>query len=469
MNMRLRLILAFVLVVVVGITGMLVFIRADTAENVRQFMYRGGMIGAEGLVSRLEEYYSTNGSWQGVEFLFGPGGMMPGMGRNRGGGMMGHQRIRLAAPEGRILYDSDPGGTEFPGLSPAEMQSAIPLNGPLGETAGYLMINGGMNVLTADAVPLIERLNQAALRAGGIALAAALVLALLLAAGLLRPIHNLTIAAEHLAEGDLNTRVPVRGHDELSTLARAFNTMTESLQQSEERRKAMTADIAHELRTPLSVQRAQLEAIQDGIYPLTIENLQPVLDQNEMLSRLVDDLRTLALADAGELPLERVWVDLNRLLDRSLTRFKATAEAKKIIFSLETQQPGAECPGVWGDPVRLEQILNNLLSNAIRHTPEGGQVRLEMSCYPDWLELRVRDSGKGIPPDAMPYVFDRFYRASRSRTRDEGGSGLGLSIARQLALAHGGTLVAENYPAGGAVFTLRLPVQPGERNREDED
>jgi two-component system, OmpR family, sensor histidine kinase BaeS len=260
-----------------------------------------------------------------------------------------------------------------------------------------------------------------------------------------------------MTAGDLAQRVPVRGSDELATLARTFNSMAASLQGSEERRQAMTADIAHELRNPLSVQRAYLEALQDGIYPVTPENLQPVLDQNILLSRLVEDLRTLALADAGELKLEKTEVDVNSLVACVLERFKLLAENRRIVVSMNLEKTAGQSPKVWGDPLRLEQILSNLMSNALRYTPEGGSIAVGISPVQDRVEIGVHDSGPGIPQEALPHVFERFYRADRSRSRDEGGSGLGLAIARQLALAHGGELMAANDPRGGALFILRLP------------
>jgi signal transduction histidine kinase len=220
----------------------------------------------------------------------------------------------------------------------------------------------------------------------------------------------------------------------------------------------MTADIAHELRTPLSVERAHLEALQDGIYPLTPENLGPILEQNGLLTRLVEDLRTLALADAGQLPMQRVPTDLPALLGRVVSRFEPQAITREIALELS---PGPDArvpfPRLALDPARIEQLLGNLLANALRHTPVGGKIRLDISSSPAAVQVTVRDTGPGIPEDALPHIFERFYRADRARSRAEGGSGLGLAIARQIAQAHGGSLTAANHPQGGAIFTLSLP------------
>jgi two-component system sensor histidine kinase BaeS len=286
---------------------------------------------------------------------------------------------------------------------------------------------------------------------------------------LMRPVRELTLAARRLGERDLSQRVRVSGKDELAELALTFNRMADSLQQAQENRRALTADIAHELRTPLAVQRANLEALQDGVYPLTPENLAPVLEQNLLLTRLVDDLRTLALADAGQLTLERTPTDLVALVERMVERFQPQAAPRSIALRLDAPSAtSTEYPLLTVDPQRVEQILSNLLSNALRYTPDGGQIAIGFvltgglsgvrtsGSSKSSVQISVRDSGPGIPPEALPHVFERFYRVDRSRSRAEGGSGLGLAIARQLAEAHGGTLTAANHPQGGAVFTLSL-------------
>jgi len=217
----------------------------------------------------------------------------------------------------------------------------------------------------------------------------------------------------------------------------------------------MTADIAHELRTPLSVQRANLEALQDGIYPLTQENLAPIIQQNRLLTKLVNDLRTLALADAGALEMERVQTDLTKLIARICSDFEpAFAEAGiKLSFT-----PEAGIPLLNLDPARINQVINNLLQNSLRHTPKGGRVEVKLDREPGTTVIRIRDTGEGIPEEALPLLFERFYRSDQARSRDTGGTGLGLTIARQLVEAHHGSLTAANHPDGGAVFEIRLPA-----------
>jgi two-component system OmpR family sensor kinase/two-component system sensor histidine kinase BaeS len=458
--MRFRLFLSFAIIVLVAITTMLAIALLGAANEVRAFMFRGGMSGIEGLVGALEDYYVSNGSWQGVEALLADSGAWRGhgmggfgMGSQGMGGMM-DQRLLVADAQGRLVADSQ-GGNIGIKLSQAELDSGIALEAN-GQVVGYLLPEGGMAFSRGNEAQLISRITHAARIAGLVAGGASLLLALVLSYRLLRPIQALTRAAEQMARGDLSQRVPVHGDDELALLGSTFNRMAESLQDAEESRQAMTADIAHELRNPLAVQRASLEALQDGIYPLNPESLAPILDQNVLLSRLVDDLRTLALADAGQLKLENVPTDLAALVQRVVERHIPQAATQQV--EITNQKPATLLPLLLLDPLRVEQILGNLLSNALRYTPPGGRIEVNLAQALSQVMLTVHDSGPGIQNEALPYIFERFYRADRSRSRAEGGTGLGLAIARQLARAQGGDLTAANHPKGGAVLTLTLPA-----------
>ncbi|MCL4560802.1 MAG: ATP-binding protein [Chloroflexi bacterium] len=451
--MRLRLILSFLLVVLVAIGGITYFARQSTSREVQAFMFQGNMTDANEVVSILENYYNQNGGWAGVDSIIssstGAGRFGQGM-----GGMMG-QRIQITDAAGNIVADSANSPTTGT-VSAAVLSQALPLHDAQGKLVGYLLASSGVAFQAGQGTQLINRLNQAALQAALFAGGIALIVALLLSFSFLRPVDQLTRAAKAMAKGDLAARVPARGNDEMAVLGRAFNQMADSIQKAEASRRSMIADIAHELRTPLSVQQAQLEAFQDEIDPITPDNIHNVLEQNHQLVRLVDDLRTLALADDGELRIERVPTDLAILVQTALERFGATANQRRIRLEFECSSKDG-CTKMNLDPGRIEQILNNLLSNALRHTPEQGEICVRLVCSSQAAELSVRDSGTGIPAEALPHIFERFYRAERSRSREEGGTGLGLAIARQLARLHGGDLTAANAPQGGALFTLRLP------------
>jgi len=453
--MRLRLFLSLMIIALVSIASGVVIARQGAVNELRGYMFRGGMYGAERLVAELEEYYATHQSWEGAQSLVdgSPGGRGQGMGGPGRMGMMS-QRLQVTDLLGNVVADSQgiPSGSK---LSNQELEPAIALHAG-SRTVGYLVAEGGMTFGQTDEAFLAGRISRAALIAGLLAGGLSLILALLLAYTLGRPITELTRAAEKMAGGDLSVRVPVRGKDELALLGKTFNRMAGTLQQAEDSRRAMTADIAHELRNPLAVQRASLEALQDGIYPLSSENLAPVLEQNHLLNRLVDDLRTLASADAGRLMLEFSPTNLQNLVSQVIQRDAPQAAAHSV--NVRLNPPSSPIPLVPLDPLRIEQVLGNLLSNALRYTPGGGFIELDIVQERSTIRLSVHDSGPGIPVDSLPYVFERFYRADKSRSREEGGSGLGLAIAQKLAQAHGGSLTAANHPQGGAVFTLTLPI-----------
>jgi len=456
--MRIRLIFSFILIVLVSVTGVVLIARTGAASEVRAFVTQGGMGRLDDLTSQLEEYYKVHNTWDGVDSLL-ENPLSPGQGRRGGmgqseqgymGGMM-NQSLRLADKDGNIIADNQ--NTATGKLSPEELVLSIPLEVDK-KTVGYLVTESAMLFTTSDESFLVSRLTRAAMIAGLIAGGVSLLLALYLTYRLFKPVRELTYAAQRLTQGDLTGRVKANSSDELGQLGRTFNQMAESLQKAQESRRAMTADIAHELRTPLAVQRANLEALVDGIYPLTKENLDSVLEQNHLLNRLVDDLRTLALADAGQLYLEKTTVNLSEIVENIADRFKPQAGAARVEIVV-FKEPGEYMASL--DSGRIEQILNNLLSNALRYTPQGGHIQIRQVSTAGNVSVSVHDSGPGIPAEALPNVFERFYRADKSRSRNEGGSGLGLAIARQLALAHGGSLTAENHPQGGAVIILSLP------------
>jgi len=271
------------------------------------------------------------------------------------------------------------------------------------------------------------------------------------------PLADVMTAADAVAEGDLSVRVEVPQHSsgEFERLAKSFNRMIEELERSDRQRRNLTADVAHELRTPLHIIQGNLEGVLDDVYEPTDEHIQATLEETQQLSRLVEDLRTLSLAEAGQLPL--VWepVDVAELLADVHTSFSGQAEAAGIDLRVEI---GDDLPTITGDVGRLDQVLGNLVANAVRHTSAGGQIALGAESIEGGVRIRVRDTGEGIPAEDLPHVFDRFWKGDRSRTRASGtGSGLGLAIARQLVQAHGGCIGVESKVGQGSTFTIELP------------
>jgi signal transduction histidine kinase len=267
---------------------------------------------------------------------------------------------------------------------------------------------------------------------------------------LVAPLGDLIEAAESVEAGNYGTRVRQRGPRELRALARAFNAMSERLETSEEQRRRLLADVTHELRTPLTIMQGNLEALLDGVYPADTSHLEPILDETRVLSRLVDDLRTLSLAEAGALTLHREPTDVAELVADAVASFRTKANGAGI--ALGSQVEGV-LPQTDVDPVRMREVLSNLLSNALRYTPRGGSVRVGASASDGQLRVSVRDTGPGIAPELLPFVFDRFYKSEESR-----GAGLGLAIAKSLVVAHGGEIGATSVLGQGTEMTFTLPV-----------
>ncbi|MEW2487980.1 ATP-binding protein [Streptomyces sp. NPDC048411] len=287
----------------------------------------------------------------------------------------------------------------------------------------------------------------------GVALAAVLG-ALLLSRAVLRPVRAMTHAAKGLGEGDLGRRVPVSGRDEIAQLGRAFNRMADSIQAGEERQRRLTGDIAHELRTPLANLRGYLEALRDGIVEPTPDLLDSLHEEALLQQRIVDDLQDLALAEAGALTYHRREVDLRELLDAGRTAHRAQAETAGVAVELE-----APCQVyVTADPDRLRQVVGNLIGNALHATGPGGTVTLALIRRGEQAVVEVRDTGKGISAQDLPHLFDRFWRADPSRGRATGGSGLGLSIARQIVTDHDGGIDVHSTVGLGTTFTITLPA-----------
>jgi signal transduction histidine kinase len=270
--------------------------------------------------------------------------------------------------------------------------------------------------------------------------------------GLAEPVDDLVAAAGRVEAGDYDVEVRERGPREARTLARAFNQMSVRLAATERERRGFLADLTHELRTPLAVVRANTEAIADGVYPADPTHLAPILDATTTLERLVDDLRTVAQAEAGVLELRRESLDVGAVLVDATAGFASEAAERGVRMATDVPD---DLPPVEADPVRVAQIVGNLLANALRHTPSGGIVIVAAQPAADAgnVTVVVRDTGPGFPPDVLPRAFERFAKGPGSP-----GAGLGLAIARDLVVAHGGTIEARNLPTGGAEIRFDLPA-----------
>ncbi len=272
----------------------------------------------------------------------------------------------------------------------------------------------------------------------------------------LRPVTVLTAAARHLGEGNLSQRVPEGGHGELGLLSDTFNTMAEGLEKAEKQHRNLMADVAHELRTPIFNIQGRLEAIADGVFEPDADTINSIYQQVKHLNNLVEDVRTLALAESRKLQLDIQPHLITEVLERCVEDFRAQAELKGISLTL-LKDTGI--PPIPVDRTRISQVVYNLLQNAIYHTPSGGEVTVSVRKIDhEKIGVSIADTGSGIPEESLPFVFDRFYRADQARAIDTGGSGLGLAIAKELVEAHGGIISADNNTDKGSSFMFELPV-----------
>jgi signal transduction histidine kinase len=302
------------------------------------------------------------------------------------------------------------------------------------------------------------------LLAGALAAGISLVVARWLARGMTQPLRDMAAAAHRMETGDYSTRVHTRSRDEVGQLAAAFNRMSAELQNLEQSRRDLVANVSHELKTPIAAIRAHLENLLDGVEHPDPHTLQVMLSQTERLSRLIEQLLELSRLESGELPLQREDVPLAPLVTQVLSEIDVARSDSGVAVQSELPE---DLPAVDADRERVHQVLYNLLDNAVRFTPSGGAVTVSAQRHNGSVEVRVADTGVGIPPEHLPRLFERFYRADPARSREDGGTGIGLAIARSVVEAHGGHIRAESELGKGSVFTFDLPVASTARNRRD--
>lgn len=452
LSLRTKIILAFSTVVVAAIAAIVLFSNLDSQNQMRTYINRGGLYGLTDLVSQLETQYANKGSLDGAETILASYRFRG----NRRNGQGGNPSLTLVDGNRTVLWSSA-GREEGAALDKEDLEEALKLNNADGEAIGYLVVENQAEFQADEISPFITRMREVVLYAGLLAAFAAIILAIFISNRLLRPVKALTAASNALSTGNFDTRVDVSGNDELAVLGKTFNRMAERLQLAEERKTTLTADVAHELRTPIAVQKAQLEAMIDGVLPVTPENLETAVKQTDMLSRLVDDLRLLAMADAGEIRFEYRETSIPGLIDQVVAQFQARLSNDRTSINLDIAVE--KLPKVITDPDRVMQILNNLISNALRYGQKAGTIHIQTGVEKDRVFISVRDEGGGIPDSALPHLFERFYRHEKARSRETGGTGLGLAISKKLAVLLGGDLRGENDPRGGAIFTLELPIQ----------
>jgi signal transduction histidine kinase len=452
---------ALVLVTLIGVGLSVVIPTVVTVRSFERFVQSSRVTEREAVVEALTIYYEEQGSWEGLSILVGPRSdrMGHGMGPMMAPGMPGTWTFQVADEDGIVIVSprAESLGDQ---LSRSQLLDSMPIEVD-GREVGFLLPATPVNFFREPEEAFLRRLRETIVPVGAAACAIAILLGLFLTWQLTDPLRKLKAAAQGIAGGDLSQRVDIKSKDEIGELGRAFNDMAENLSRAEELRRNMTADIAHELRTPLSVIRANLEAILDGVFQPTKENVTSIHKEAVLLSRLVDDLQELALAEAGQLRIEPEITDLSSLIERVLAGVAARAKSEGVAV---VEDLASDLPSVSVDSQRIGQVLSNLVDNALRYSSEGDTVTVRAGETADAVQVDVVDQGPGLSPEELALVFERFYRGDRTRSRATGGAGLGLAIVKQLVEAHGGRVWAESTEGQGATFSFTLPVQGREES-----
>jgi len=451
---KIALSLLLVVAVSVGLTAYLTHHR--TTREFSDFMSESRALYLERTEERLKDFYTENGSWFGVQSMLES---LP---------TFVNDRLILADSSGTIIGDTN---AEWLG----ETVQSVGLSNPIsivvsGQEAGkFYLLSSGMFIVqfipssgTLPAQPppssperdFLSRVSRSLLIAGVVGAMVAIFLGLLLTRQFTKPIRALKKGAARIASGDLSYRAEVKSGDEFGDLARSFNSMAASLDSSEQSRRRLFADIAHELRTPLSVIEGTVDAMLDGVYEPNPDNLNSIREETEVLTRLVAELRDLTLAESGQLRLVVEPTNLAELVQRRVSQAGVIARGKNIALKTEIAE---NLPQIEVDGRRIEQVVANLLDNALNHTPSDGTVTIAVSPDKDGILTSVMDTGEGIPAEHLPYIFERFYKVDDARSRKTGGAGLGLAIAKQMVELHGGRIWVESEVGKGSKFSFTLP------------
>jgi signal transduction histidine kinase len=446
MKLAFKLTLSFLLVSLIAIGLAAVFIWQATSVEYNRYLQDQRQIN---FVDASTLFYQQNNSWVGVGKALQQQGILPPPAQP-GGSKQPPPPFALVNQNRFVIIDS--GGYLKGDQLPF---SALTNGNPIkvdGVVVGTVVNTGQPLVRNAVEQKYIDGVNRALLIAALGGMLIALILGILLARTLTRPVKELTSATRAMASGKLEQRVPVHSQDELGQLASSFNKMSADLELSNQSRRQMTADIAHDLRNPLTVIGGYLESLIDGKLKPTPERFVTMYGEVQNLQRLVDDLRILSLADAGELVIDYQSVMPSELLKRVAAAYQHQADLQKINLKVEVERG---MPDINIDIVRMEQVLGNLVSNALRYTPEGGEIQLFAVQDQKNISLIVQDNGSGISPEVLPHIFERFYRGDHSRNGKE--SGLGLAIARSIVELHGGNISVSSIPGNGSRFLITLP------------
>ena len=436
-----RLSVTFAVIILVTVGTIYLFVSERIADEMEYYERISAQYRSDQIRSKLYLHYLDKGSWEDVQSVVEALGVSG-------------TRIILVAVNGTVVGDSK---IELLGMNYTDSQEN-PLEMTLrGKLLGRLYISSDPKAepYVAPFLRLSTSINRFLLLGGSLAIVIALILTFVLARRMTSPIGALSKAARKLGRGDLSQRVQLQGKGEVAAMAQAFNTMAADLEHAEQLRRNLVADVAHELRTPLSNIQGYLEAIRDRVMKPNAATILSLNEEVALLSRLVNELQELSLAEAGELKLIYQAEDITKLIKQAVTPLQPKLAAKEISLSFDLPD---NLPLVNIDWQRVNQVLHNLLENAVAYTHKGGTINVAAAKQGDWVEVSVSDTGEGIPAEDLPNIFERFYRVDKSRARVTGGSGLGLTIAKRLVEAHGGTITVQSKPGKGSRFSFTLPI-----------
>ncbi|MCK4777333.1 MAG: HAMP domain-containing protein [Actinomycetia bacterium] len=437
-SFQFKIFISFLIGILIAVATIAYWARYSTKSQFDKYLERSGEAETR-IVEDLTSFYKSQGSWDGVTSL------VSGIFSDYGVG------IQLADENGNIIAQSGRMGMMGMGMSRSQ---PIPVDG---KTVGTVFIGAtGMPRHSMMERNFITDVNRSLYLAVIVAFIFSFILSYVISRKIVVPVRELSEAAEKLAHGEFSQRVNVRTNDELGELAETFNFMAKKLEDNERTRKNMLSDIAHELRTPITTLRGNLEGFMEGVIPPDKEKIAEIHEEVILLSRLVDDLRELSLAEAGELKLHLTLFNLEEIIEKAVKAFTQVSKDRKVKIKIKTKKPLSE---VKGDVQRLGQALRNLLSNSLAHTAKGGKVEIRAEEVDGKIKIEIEDNGSGIKEEDLPYIFERFYRAEKSRSHKEARVGLGLAITKEIIIAHGGEIEAESEEGKGTLIRFYLPIE----------
>jgi len=444
-SLQFRLFIAFTLVIVVTIGSAFFFTYQTTKAELKRFSEHFEEVRTQRIEIELSSYHYRQMGWEGIQPFVEQWGNLY------------ERRIILTDVDGIVVADSqgDLLGESVEPYAPGVMLSSPWEPGNLGVL--YMSSSPPPEMGFPSLNIVFWTIGRFLLWGGLVAIAFSLLITFLLSRRILAPVKALTRTARRLGKGDFSPRVQFKDKSEVGELAQAFNVMADNIEREEQMQRNMIADVAHELRTPLSNLSGYLEAIRDGVKEPDTDTIRSLHEEAILLSQLVDDLQELSLAESGELKLDCRTRDIAELTKQTVTAMQTQMTAKEISVLIDLPE---KLPPVNIDSNRISEVLRNLLENAVAHTAKGDSITLAARQQGSWVEVSITDTGEGISAENLPNIFERFYRVDKSRTRATGGSGLGLTIAKRLVEAHGGKIEVQSEPGKGSRFSFTLPVAP---------